>query len=173
MNETTISPPIGKVLNVFHLHYCTQLRPLVVLHLRGKRGDFITDGTWRWEIMAVETHCIRNPPLPWGFIVSSDPPAVGDDVWIEPGMDHESSPWPMERAMDLNAREPGLTRIGDWRCGDTGIVRYAEHVHRSDWRFSIANGGALTAGYGGIELPPEVFAWLIRPIVQKAVSECP
>ncbi len=71
--------------------------------------------------------------------------------------------------MNLNAREPGLEYIGDWRCGDTGVVRYAEHRAHAEWRFSIGNGGALYSGYGGVSLPAEVFAWLIRPIVASAL----
>ncbi len=63
--------------------------------------------------------------------------------------------------INLDAREPGLEYIGDWRCGDTGVVRYAEHIGHTTWRVSIANGGALTSQYGGVEIPAAVFAWLI------------
>ena len=83
------------VLDVFYV----RLRgPVVTLGLRGKRGDIITDGCGRWVIVAVETHCVQRPPLPWGFLVDIgiEPPAVGTQVWIEPGPDHDSLPWPME-----------------------------------------------------------------------------
>jgi hypothetical protein len=70
---------------------------------------------------------------------------------------------------DLDAREPGLTRIRDWRCGDTGTVRYAEHSTRG-WRVAIAKGGALTSQAGGIDIPADVFAWLIRPMMANALN---
>jgi len=71
---------------------------------------------------------------------------------------------------DHAAREPGLTYIGEWRCGDTGAVRYAEHRTRTNWRVALANGGALTSQYGGVDVPADVFAWLIRPLLAAAVG---
>jgi hypothetical protein len=73
--------------------------------------------------------------------------------------------------VNLDARSPGLETIGNWRCGDTGVVRYAEHRVHSEWRFSIGKGGTLYAGYGGVTLPAEVFTWLIRPIVDSATPK--
>lgn len=89
---TAISPATSKVLD---LYYLGSGRPVVVLNLRGKRGDFIASGARRWEIQAIETHAVAQPPLPWGFVVTGDPPKLGDEVWIVAGIDHDSTPWPM------------------------------------------------------------------------------
>jgi hypothetical protein len=70
---------------------------------------------------------------------------------------------------DLDAREPGLTRIRDWRCGDTGTVRYAEHSTRG-WRVSIPPACDVSAPPLAMAIPADVFAWLIRPMMASALN---
>ncbi len=71
--------------------------PVIVLNERAKRGDFVVQGEHRWTITGIETFAIHNPPLPWGFLLEgADAPAVGSQVTIEKGPEHDVTKYPNE-----------------------------------------------------------------------------
>lgn len=61
--------------------------PLIVLDVKAERGDVVRCGDKSWTILAVEAHCVANPPAPWGFLLegTDPPPGEGSDVTIEKG----------------------------------------------------------------------------------------
>jgi hypothetical protein len=97
---------LTKVLDRFHIK--SRDAAVIVLHERGKIGDRITDGTSEWEIVGVETYCIPNPPLPWGFMLKPGErgPEVGADVSIVKGPNHDATPWPRESESVVRERFP-------------------------------------------------------------------
>lgn len=71
--------------------------PAIVLNQRAKRGDIVVQGERRWRIAAIETFCIANPPLPWGFHLEGfDAPAIGSQVVLEKGPNHDVTRFPNE-----------------------------------------------------------------------------
>jgi hypothetical protein len=78
----------------------------VVLHERAKRGDLIRSGDRVWPIIAIETYCIMNPPLPWGFLLGETAPEPGEEVTIEKGPNHDTTPWPREDESSAQPKRP-------------------------------------------------------------------
>lgn len=63
---------------------------VLVVNARAKRGDWLVSNGRRWSIAAIETYCVLNPPLPWGYLLEGDDvPAIGDVVTFEDGPEHQ------------------------------------------------------------------------------------